>query len=118
MKIQNTESLWRKKSKSQSAGGSGQCILPPISSICHSFRQPRKGENKEGVATIQITVGSTGRYYEVGRRGAIKTEEALRKLLVKDIADGYFGQSVIPNAPSIIDQAVKVYRKLTEEDNE
>ena len=31
------------------------------------------------VATIQITVGSTGRYYEVGRRGAIKTEEALRK---------------------------------------
>lgn len=70
------------------------------------------------VATIQITVGSTGRYYEVGRRGAIKTEEALRKLLVKDIADGYFGQSVIPNAPSIIDQAVKVYRKLTEEDNE
>ena len=103
MKIQNTESLWRKKSKSQSAGGSCQCILPPISSICHSF---------------QITVGSTGRYYEVGRRGAIKTEEALRKLLVKDIADGYFGQSVIPNAPSIIDQAVKVYRKLTEEDNE
>lgn len=41
-----------------------------------------------------------------------------RKLLAKDIADGYFGQSVIPNAPSIIDQAVKVYRKLTEEDNE
>ena len=68
--------------------------------------------------SIRITVGSTGRYYEVGRRGAIKTEEALRKLLVKDIADGYFGQSVIPNAPSIIDQAVKVYRKLTEEDNE
>lgn len=63
-------------------------------------------------------MGSTGRYYEVGRRGAIKTEEALRKLLVKDIADGYFGQSVIPNATSIIDQAVKVYRKLTEEDNE
>ena len=68
--------------------------------------------------SIRITVGLTGRYYEVGRRGAIKTEEALRKLLVKDIADGYFGQSVIPNAPSIIDQAVKVYRKLTEEDNE
>ena len=68
--------------------------------------------------SIRITVGSTGRYYEVGRRGAIKTEEALRKLLVKDIADGYFGQSVIPNVPSIIDQAVKVYRKLTEEDNE
>ena len=68
--------------------------------------------------SIRITVGSTGRYYEVGRKGAIKTEEALRKLLVKDIADGYFGQSVIPNAPSIIDQAVKVYRKLTEEDNE
>ena len=41
-----------------------------------------------------------------------------RKLWVKDIADGYFGQSVIPNATSIIDQAVKVYRKLTEEDNE
>ncbi len=92
------------------------CLQSPAS-VIHSANQ-EKGENKEGVATIQITVGSTGRYYEVGRRGAIKTEEALRKLLVKDIADGYFGQSVIPNAPSIIDQAVKVYRKLTEEDNE
>ena len=62
--------------------------------------------------SINITVGSTGRYYEVGHRGAIKSEKALRKILAKDIADGYFGQEVIPNAPLIIEQAVKIYNKL------
>lgn len=102
MKIQNIESLWRKKSKSQSAGGSCQCILPPISSICHSF---------------QITVGSTGRYYEVGRRGAIKTEEALRKILAKDIASGYFGEYIIPEiASQIVNIAVEAFEVLVNEE--
>ena len=68
--------------------------------------------------SIQITIGSTGKYYEVGHRGAIKSEKALRKLLVKDIASGYFGQEVIPNAPDIIEQAVKVYNKMVGNVNE
>ncbi|MGN0728448.1 hypothetical protein [Treponema sp.] len=68
--------------------------------------------------SIQITVGSTGRYYEVGHKGAIKTETALRKILAKDIADGYFGQEVIPNASFIIDEAVKIYKELTGSDND
>ena len=68
--------------------------------------------------SINITVGSTGRYYEIGHRGAIKSEKALRKIIAKDIASGYFGQEVVPNAPSIIDQAVKIYRKLNGIENE
>ena len=77
---------------------------------------------KSGVKTfsksIQITIGSTGRYYEMGHRGAINSEKDLRKNLAKDIADGYFGQEIIPNAPSIIDEAVKIYKKITEGENE
>lgn len=45
---------------------------------------------------ISIHVGKTGRYYEIGRKGAIKTEAALRKLVTKDIASGYFGQNITP----------------------
>ena len=68
--------------------------------------------------SIQITIGTTGKYYEVGHRGAIKSEKALRKLLVKDIADGYFGQEVIPNSQDIIEQAVKIYKTLEGNENE
>ena len=68
--------------------------------------------------SIHVTVGSNGKYYEIGRRGAIKTEKALRKLLAKDIASGYFGQNVIPNAPDIIEEAVKAYKKLNGDDDE
>ncbi|MCR5080013.1 MAG: RHS repeat-associated core domain-containing protein [Treponema sp.] len=70
------------------------------------------------VKSINITIGSTGRYYEIGHRGAIKSEEALIKILAKDISSGYFGQEIIPSAPAIIDEAVKVYRKLNRAENE
>ena len=78
----------------------------------------QKHEAKTIAKSINITVGKTGRFYEVGHRGAIKSEKALRKLLAKDIAAGYFGQEVIPNGPLIIDQAAKVYRKLMENESE
>lgn len=78
----------------------------------------QKYETSKIAKSINITVGKTGRFYEVGHRGAIKSEKALRKLLAKDIAAGYFGQEVIPNAPLIIDQAIKVYRRLMENENE
>ena len=69
------------------------------------------------MATIQITVGSTGRYYEVGRRGAIKTEEALRKILAKDIASGYFGEYIIPEiASQIVNIAVEAFEVLVNEE--
>lgn len=68
--------------------------------------------------SIKITVGSTGRYYEIGHRGAIKSEKAVKKLLAKDIADGYFEENVIPKASSIIDQFVKAYNKLIGADDE
>ena len=68
--------------------------------------------------SIHVTVGSNGKYYEIGRRGAIKTEKALRKLLAKDIASGYFGQEVIPNAPAIIEEAIKAFRQLNGDDDE
>ena len=67
--------------------------------------------------SIRITVGSTGRYYEVGRRGAIKTEEALRKILAKDIASGYFGEYIIPEiASQIVNIAVEAFEVLVNEE--
>lgn len=64
--------------------------------------------------SIQITIGASGKYYELGK--SIKSEDALRKLLIKDIASGYFGQEIIPNTLFIVEEAVKIYKKLTEED--
>ena len=68
--------------------------------------------------SINITIGKTGRFYELGHKGAIKSEKALRKQLLKDISSGYFGSAIIPSANSIIDETVKAYRKLTENENE
>ena len=64
--------------------------------------------------SIKIIIGSTGRNYEISHM----SENALRKLLAKDIADGYFGENVIPNAPFIIEQTVNAYKKLTEVNDE
>ena len=61
---------------------------------------------------INITIGKTGRYYEVGTVGAIKTGKALRKIILKDILSGYFGSEIIPNAKLIVDEAIKVSKKL------
>ena len=68
--------------------------------------------------SINITIGKTGKYYELGHRGAIKSERALRKQVVKDVASGYFGKEVIPNAKSIADEVVKIYKALKEQANE
>ncbi|MBQ7673610.1 MAG: RHS repeat-associated core domain-containing protein [Alphaproteobacteria bacterium] len=68
--------------------------------------------------SINITIGKTGKYYELGHRGAIKSERALRKQVVKDVDSGYFGKEVIPNAKSIADEVVKIYKALKEQANE
>ena len=69
-----------------------------------------KGVGK--IASISIHVGTTGRQYEIGKRGAIKTEVALRKLVAKDIASGYFGQNITPEiASQIIEKAAEGFKK-------
>lgn len=61
---------------------------------------------------ISVHVGKNGRYYEIGRKGAIKTESALRKLVLKDIASGYFGQNIAPElASQIVENAVKAFNE-------
>ncbi|MBB5218706.1 hypothetical protein HNP77_001075 [Treponema rectale] len=67
---------------------------------------------------INVKIGSTGRFYELGHRGSIKSREGFRKLLEKDIASGYFGQEIIPNAPLIVQEAMKVYDAIKETENE
>ncbi len=67
------------------------------------------------IANIQITVGKTGRYYEIGKRGAIKTEKALRKMVAKDIAKGYFGENIAPEmASQIVEQSVEAFKTIKE----
>ncbi len=68
----------------------------------------KSGANKISTG-ITVKVGSSGRYYELGHRGAISSKEEFRKELIKDITSGYFGQDVIPNSPSIVQEAMKVY---------
>ena len=73
-----------------------------------------KGAEKivQKVAGISIHVGKTGRYYEIGKRGAIKTEKALRKLVAKDIASGYFGQNITPEVASqIVEKAAEGFKE-------
>ena len=49
--------------------------------------------------------------------GAIKTEEALRKILAKDIASGYFGEYIIPEiASQIVNIAVEAFEVLVNEE--
>ncbi len=75
-----------------------------------------KGTEKivQKIAGISIHVGKTGRYYEIGKQGAIKTEAALRKLVVKDIASGYFGQNIAPElASQIVEKAAEGFREAT-----
>ena len=64
---------------------------------------------------IMITVGSDRRYYELGKE--ITNEKALRKLLLKDLTSGYFGNEILPNVQTIVDEAKKIYRKLEELEN-
>ena len=75
------------------------------------------GANKISNA-INVKIGSTGRFYELGHSGAIKSKEGFRKLLMKDIASGFFGQEAIPNAPLIIQEAMKVYDAVKGSENE
>ena len=67
---------------------------------------------------INVKIGSSGRFYELGHRGAIRSREGFRKLLMKDIASGYFGQEAIPNAPLIMQEAMKVYDAVKGSGNE
>ena len=70
------------------------------------------------VAGISINVGKSGRYYEVGKRGAIKTETALKKLIAKDISKGYFGKNIAPELTSqIVEKAVEGLKKVINDEN-
>ncbi len=78
-----------------------------------------KGVEKiaQKVAGISIHVGKTGRYYEIGKRGGIKTAEALRKQIAKDIASGYFGQKIAPElASQITKQAVEAFNEALKDE--
>ena len=80
-----------------------------------SFADGKGGEKiVQKVAGISIHVGKTGRYYEIGRKGAIKTE-ALRKLVAKDIASDYFGQNITPEiASQIVEKAAEGFKEALE----
>ena len=65
-----------------------------------------KGITNKVSSSINVTIGKNGRYYELGRRGALKSKKAIQKLLKKDIAEGYFGQNIAPElASQIVDKA-------------
>jgi RHS repeat-associated protein len=61
---------------------------------------------------IGITVGKTGRFYEIGRRGAIETKDALRRLITADIAEGVFGQLSVEMAGQLLENSLKAFDEL------
>lgn len=64
-----------------------------------------KGFTNKVSSSINVTIGKNGRYYELGRRGALKSKKAIQKLVKKDIAEGYFGQNIAPElAAQIVDK--------------
>ena len=68
------------------------------------------------IARVEIHIGKTSRYYEIGKRGAIKSEKALKKIIAKDIASGYFGENIAPEmASQIIKESVDAYKSITKQ---
>ena len=67
----------------------------------------------EKVAGISVYVGNSGKYYEIGKRGAIKTKTALRKIIERDIASGYFGKEIAPVlASQIVEKAAEWLKEV------
>jgi len=71
-----------------------------------------KGLEKLG-NSINISIGKNGLYYMKGRRGALKTVDGIRKQLMKDFTEGYFGQKIAPEVASQLTDAVmtEIYKK-------
>jgi hypothetical protein len=61
---------------------------------------------------IRINVGKNGQYYEIGRRGAINTREALRRFVTADIANGTFGKLNTEMAGQLLEKALKAFDEL------
>lgn len=63
--------------------------------------------------SINISIGKNGLYYMKGRRGALKTVGGIRKQLMKDFTEGYFGQKIAPEVASQLTDAVmtEIYKK-------
>ena len=68
-----------------------------------SFADGKGGEKiVQKVAGISIHVGKTGKYYEIGRKGA-------------DIASDYFGQNIPPElASQIVEKAAEGFKEALE----
>ncbi|MCL2805262.1 MAG: hypothetical protein FWD26_04925 [Treponema sp.] len=60
-----------------------------------------------GERGIKISIGRNGRYYSLGRRGALRTKTAIKQQIQGDIANSEFGKI----APSITEQLIN---KVTE----
>ena len=71
-----------------------------------------KGLEKLG-NSINISIGKNSLYYMKGRRGALKTVDGIRKQLMKDFTEGYFGQKIAPEVASQLTDAVmtEIYKK-------
>lgn len=58
---------------------------------------------------IGISVGKNGRFYEIGRRGAMKTKDAFRALVAADIASGVFGDLIPEVSEQVLEKALKAF---------
>jgi hypothetical protein len=61
---------------------------------------------------VSISVGRNRHFYEVGRRGAIKTKEALRRIVAADIARGVFGDLSQEVAGQLLEKALEAFDEV------
>lgn len=67
-------------------------------------------------ASVEIAIGKNKHFYEIGRRGALKSADAIQKLVEKDIANGYFGKNISAELTSQVVTAVMNAYKAAVED--
>jgi RHS repeat-associated protein len=95
------------------SGNYGDAIADGTILVAGIIIKKQVGKLVEGVGNraVSISVGKNGRYYELGRRGALNTKDALRALVAADIANGIFGNL----APEVASQLLKEANKAIEE---
>ena len=65
---------------------------------------------------LKISIGKNGRYYSMGRRGAMQSKRAIRSLIAADIANSVFGNLAPEFANRILRLSMDAYDATKNED--
>ena len=74
------------------------------------------GNAVEKAAGVEITIGKNKHFYEIGRKGALKSADAIQKLVEKDIANGFFGKTSSEVTSQVITATLNAYKAVIEDE--